>query len=1010
MTKHDATGYNALRASLLSAAGVCAALACAGCSPSYDANTEARSSEVIWGNANLKNFENVSTVPDQENGTAVGLLTNESSLNAGSCPVPPTQTDCTWIMSTQPSGLCAGELFAPERSAIAPCTVFMIGPDRFATAAHCMTDLVAPWNGWDQECASRAVVMRWRTSSPTFPNGNQNIFSRHIYFCDSILDHGPAVLPAGPGLPDDWVVFRVDRPVTGGTGTGGPLTAEREPLFPTDAPPVVSSNNLVWSHTFGLPLKFDSQVAVASIGQQFPLNGGPGTFTIEADLLPGSSGAPVLTPAGRAFGMVIAGPQPVAVGGCFKDCFPTGQGAPTCTEANQRAIALDLRQLPRKWLPVAYDYDLDGARDDFLAFYEDNGTLWINIYIDGAFFAKFDTFLPVSQQQADKFSFVPLGDFDNDGVEDFVVVAGGQAIFFDANLTPWSFSLLTATYVEYSTGDADKDGFVDLELIREDGTRDLYFGSASGPTKGVPLSGFPTVDHDDGRFVTVTGQPFATVPNQRTRFLIGVPAGQSSLTVQAFDGDQALGSLYDTGNNAGARTCFALFSSKDKANPETVLPNTIVEDANLPDGSWGKIYGGPTFGTASGSGAHFYILDVYLTQGACGQPVVPVVAGLTNSFKVRATGQVSTVANDFAFIARDLSGPFSVGPLADTAMPDTKYDGVFRFFVDVGTASISMTLRDADADILTDDDPSVVGQRGPLDVKANGVATGASADIRYDVRNPTGAVVFTNINPSGNNDGATVTDEERLTVSVQNMPGAWEWRWQNLKVQNNVRIWAPVGSPVTYEVFGQPTRRLSPSGAVPVSTWLSRDTTAFLPISFAGLTVGSNSDAQVILSGAAPELGGVRPSSVSVCHLPPGSGGTKAKLLIVGTPALPAHLSHGDTIDALRLMASLFSELLATKLNIVERTAAGEDLAGAFVYTRDISVAAVVADAEAVLAARSACIWGKSDRDHAFDVLSLLRAINAGEVAYVAPDPAATAAPAAKKASKAQPSQQFVGL
>ncbi len=670
-------------------------------------------------------------------------MANRSQLNstAFNCPVPPTATDCTWIMSTTPSGLCAGEFFSSERVMPVACTAFMIGPDRFATAAHCMTDLVFPWNGWNQECAERSVVMRWRTSGSSFPDGNPNIFSRHIYFCDAVLDHGPVALPTTSGLPNDWVVFRVDRPVSGGTGTGGPLTAAREPLFPASAPVAPSQNNLIWTHNFGLPLKLDNQVNIASVGQVLVNGGGPGTFTVEADLLPGSSGAPVLTPSGAALGMVISGPKEVlGPGGCTQDCFPTGQGAPTCPgSGDHRSVGLDLKQLPRKWLPVAYDYDLDGIRDDFLAFFEDQGTLWINIYIDGAFLVSFDTLLPVSQQQADKFSFVPLGDFDNDGVEDFVVVAGAQAIFFDVNLGGSVFPLLVGTYVEYSTGDADKDGFIDLELIREDGTRDLYFGGANGPVnKGVPLSGFPSADGDDGRFVTVTGQPFATVPNQRTRFLIGVPAGQSAVTVQVFDGDQTLGSLYDTGNNAGTRTCYELYSSKDKATPETLLPATVVEDAALPDASWGKIYAGPVFGTASGSGAHFYILDVYLTQAACGQPVIPVTAGLTNSFKVRATGQVSTIANDFAFIARDLAGPFAVGPLADTAMLDTKYDGVFRFFVDVGTASVSMTLRDADADILVDDDPAVVGQRGPLDVKSNGVATGASAESSLRRAEPLG--------------------------------------------------------------------------------------------------------------------------------------------------------------------------------------------------------------------------------------------------------------------------------
>ncbi len=157
---------SALRVLGISTVGV-TGVAFAGCSPdvSGSGNLASQGAEVIWGNANLKNFENVSTPAHQEYGTAVGLMTNKSELDSTSfsCPVPPTATDCTWILSTQPSGLCAGEFFSSERKTLAACTVFMIGPDRFATAAHCMTDTVAPWNGWDQECAQRSVVMRWRT-------------------------------------------------------------------------------------------------------------------------------------------------------------------------------------------------------------------------------------------------------------------------------------------------------------------------------------------------------------------------------------------------------------------------------------------------------------------------------------------------------------------------------------------------------------------------------------------------------------------------------------------------------------------------------------------------------------------------------------------------------------------------------------------------------------------------------------------------------------------------------
>ncbi len=108
----------------------------AACSSEHtDPPTGRSESEVIWGNLSLKNFENVSTPAHQEYGTAVGVMMNKSDLNstAFNCPVPPTATDCTWILSTQPSGLCPGEFFSSERKIpTAACTAFMIGPDRLS--------------------------------------------------------------------------------------------------------------------------------------------------------------------------------------------------------------------------------------------------------------------------------------------------------------------------------------------------------------------------------------------------------------------------------------------------------------------------------------------------------------------------------------------------------------------------------------------------------------------------------------------------------------------------------------------------------------------------------------------------------------------------------------------------------------------------------------------------------------------------------------------------------------
>ena len=516
----------------------------------------------------------------------------------------------------------------------------------------------------------------------------------------------------------------------------------------------------------------------------------------------------------------------------------------------------------------------------------------------------------------------------------------------------------------------------DTTWVRTD-TQNLLTTSHSWTVTTVgTVSGFPTKDSGDGKFVSLTGANLETVQNQHTQFLIGIPAGQTVFNVQVFDGDEAVGSQYDTNDAANlptstTRTCYDLYSSVDKVHLDTTAPNVRVDSSTLPDAQWGSIFNGSVFGQASGSGAHFYILDVYMTDGACAgsQAIVPITAGIANVFKVRATGQVSTVSADFSFLARDLSGPFAVGSLSpNTEMPDTTYDGQFSFFIDVGSAAAHMTLRDADADILVDDDPNLVGKRGPDDVKADGVATGRSADIQYEVFDPAGVSRLLNTNPSGNNNGVDVFDAEELVVDVTGNPGSWEWRWTGVHVENNVRIWAPFGSPVTFELFGEPVTRLSPSGAKPRTYWTTTSLHGLLPVTLGtgrnALTVCSSSQAVALLKGTDHSFD----SNVCGCQ----------------------HSSRKTSGEDLRLAASFAGELLATKLNVAQGSRHGENLLGAFVYGQTTSVASVVTDSDSALVTGAhACQLTLDQKSTINSLLVFLRAINDAEISFAVPVPAA---------------------
>src|SRR5690606_21596849 len=171
--------------------------------------------------------------------------------------------DCTAEMTTGQNHLCSGQgsgtIDWSQQSVVdRPCTVTMIRQNLFLTAAHCIlndgsvdaltTDRFNPpltpqelQNFKDRkrklECANRTVHMRWRTN-PGETDSNKFVLHQHLYDCVEVLR--PLAGSVASNEPKfDWAIFRVDRPVTGGAPSGGPVTPEvREPLF-VDGRPVV---------------------------------------------------------------------------------------------------------------------------------------------------------------------------------------------------------------------------------------------------------------------------------------------------------------------------------------------------------------------------------------------------------------------------------------------------------------------------------------------------------------------------------------------------------------------------------------------------------------------------------------------------------------------------------------------------------------------------------------------------------------------------------------------------
>jgi len=296
---------------------------------------------IICGSDGRKSFA-AGNAQQQEWSTAVGVLAlrTDVAFQGRSCPNPDTGTsfDCTTVLKTYDSDLCPGERFSAAPQVNGACAAFLVKPDIMVTAGHCLYPDGTQTSAQRKlvECKNRSVIMRWRESdNQGLPNGNLNVLERHIYSCASVLAHGDPARQ-NPGSPADWVVFKLDRAVSGGAGTGGPITPAQEPLIVSKSNPSVSMTGLTSiGFPYGTTLKVDPGVRITTLN---PPVRGVGTFLFEGDIAPGNSGGPVLNSTGEILGLVSAAPPLVAVANpkkvgtkCMRECYPSARdGEPVC--------------------------------------------------------------------------------------------------------------------------------------------------------------------------------------------------------------------------------------------------------------------------------------------------------------------------------------------------------------------------------------------------------------------------------------------------------------------------------------------------------------------------------------------------------------------------------------------------------------------------------------------------------------------------------------------------------
>jgi hypothetical protein len=287
----------------------------------------------------------------------------------------------------------------------------------------------------------------------------------------------------------------------------------------------------------------------------------------------------------------------------------------------------------------------------------------------------------------------------------------------------------------------------------------------------------------------------------------------------------------------------------------------------------------------------------------------------------------------------DDAGPFGTPQGTAWSLTDTQYDGTFDLFFDVGAAAeadvmepANLLIREADADHLNATPP--------------GLATGANDRINYYLRDPNGVAQLVRPDALGNlpsgNYQVSPGDFGETEISVASPSGGvWQWHWSEVDSLNNVHLFAAAGSPTTFEMFGQPTKRLPESSAQRLAYWQTAD-----------------------LSGRLPQVLGQRGSN----------GAALGRSVIVSSVAQARSILNGAS-------GALQAELLAAKLNLSRASSRAEPLSSALLYGAPITVREVLSQADRALRDNVA----KLSASQLAQLTLLVSTVNTAEVTYFKP-------------------------
>lgn len=377
---------------------------------------------------------------------------------------------------------------------------------------------------------------------------------------------------------------------------------------------------------------------------------------------------------------------------------------------------------------------------------------------------------------------------------------------------------------------------------------------------GMIMTGFPTAQSNDGKFVYLGGNGLGTVADNNHHFWINSKPGSTKpLVVEIYDAD--MDGYFDVTSDVG--TCFRLVAdpnigidSSDVCHDDSSTSSCaavhrsafVAKSEKGRDGTWFRIFDSGTHGHDADAlldSKYTYRLDVSLTESCSKAASLGMGAG-NNSFKIRTNGEISIASGDLSFNSYDSEGDFSA-PDPFTATPNTEFDGTYDFELVLETAG-ELTLTNADADDT--DGPDI------YEYTASN-ATNPNPEIRFDLRNAGGTVQTLYTCPPSNSSCnlATVNTSQwtQLSSGVEipssgyespsdlishvapSLPGGrYTWSWEDVHTQNAIYMQIS-GSPVTHTLFSPGSEPRSTSPTLTSAEWLaSAELAGFLPVCLGG--------------------------------------------------------------------------------------------------------------------------------------------------------------------------------